>query len=347
MTIIIFILILALLVLVHEFGHFITARKSGMRVYEFGFGFPPRAFGVYRDPVTGKFKWVWGKGKSKLNETAGVHKNKRVVLDMIDLLNRGYFMDAMINVKTADWDKFDGVPDIQDWIKRNLFKDFQNPWESEEDFVERLSQRKIPIVKEALYQNENTLRKLTKNLEDKGYHLYPPISLTTTKFSTEAKFETVEVTTPDNVLTQVLQEAEEKTNKKHVCKVVIREYGHEGAKDAFVFFRTKVKREDIVPGWNTGTTVWTESDGTLVGKAVSSYGAPDEKIEVTILKRYYPESKLEEKLDELSATNLPIEIDESDNPDHIRFHIDLKKANNANLAFNSLKTEFDNWFIRN
>ncbi len=71
MTIIIFILVLALLVLAHEFGHFICARKSGMRVYEFGFGFPPRAFGVYKDPVTKKFVWIWGKGKSKLSETVG------------------------------------------------------------------------------------------------------------------------------------------------------------------------------------------------------------------------------------------------------------------------------------
>jgi len=45
-TIIIFLIILGLLVLSHEFGHFIAARKSGMKVYEFGFGFPPRAIGI-------------------------------------------------------------------------------------------------------------------------------------------------------------------------------------------------------------------------------------------------------------------------------------------------------------
>lgn len=43
-TIIIFILILGLLVFVHELGHFIMARKTGMRVEEFGIGFPPRLF---------------------------------------------------------------------------------------------------------------------------------------------------------------------------------------------------------------------------------------------------------------------------------------------------------------
>jgi len=46
MTIIAFILILALLVLVHEFGHFIAAKKNGIYVEEFGFGYPPRLFGI-------------------------------------------------------------------------------------------------------------------------------------------------------------------------------------------------------------------------------------------------------------------------------------------------------------
>lgn len=46
MTIILFLIILAILVLVHELGHFIVAKKSGLTVEEFGFGFPPRLFGV-------------------------------------------------------------------------------------------------------------------------------------------------------------------------------------------------------------------------------------------------------------------------------------------------------------
>src|SRR3989338_3250913 len=37
--------VLALLVLAHEFGHFFVAKKNGVRVDEFGFGFPPRLFG--------------------------------------------------------------------------------------------------------------------------------------------------------------------------------------------------------------------------------------------------------------------------------------------------------------
>jgi len=45
MTIVIFLLILAILILSHEFGHFIVAKKSWIRVDEFGLGFPPKLFG--------------------------------------------------------------------------------------------------------------------------------------------------------------------------------------------------------------------------------------------------------------------------------------------------------------
>lgn len=44
-TIVVFIIILAILVLIHEFGHFIVAKKHGILVEEFGFGFPPRVWG--------------------------------------------------------------------------------------------------------------------------------------------------------------------------------------------------------------------------------------------------------------------------------------------------------------
>lgn len=42
MSILLFIVILALLILVHECGHFIAAKRAGIRVDEFGLGFPPR-----------------------------------------------------------------------------------------------------------------------------------------------------------------------------------------------------------------------------------------------------------------------------------------------------------------
>ena len=37
--------VLAFLIFVHELGHFLTAKRFGIKVLEFGFGFPPRLFG--------------------------------------------------------------------------------------------------------------------------------------------------------------------------------------------------------------------------------------------------------------------------------------------------------------
>lgn len=43
LAIVLFVLVLGGIVLVHELGHFLTARALNVRVLEFGFGFPPRA----------------------------------------------------------------------------------------------------------------------------------------------------------------------------------------------------------------------------------------------------------------------------------------------------------------
>ena len=42
-----FVPMLLLLVVVHELGHFWSARAFGIKVLEFGVGYPPRAFGIY------------------------------------------------------------------------------------------------------------------------------------------------------------------------------------------------------------------------------------------------------------------------------------------------------------
>ena len=46
LTLIVFVVALGLLIFVHELGHFLVARRNGIRAEEFGFGFPPRIFGI-------------------------------------------------------------------------------------------------------------------------------------------------------------------------------------------------------------------------------------------------------------------------------------------------------------
>jgi len=48
MTIIAFLLVFSLLVFVHELGHFTVAKLTGIRVEEFGFGYPPRLLTIAR-----------------------------------------------------------------------------------------------------------------------------------------------------------------------------------------------------------------------------------------------------------------------------------------------------------
>jgi regulator of sigma E protease len=42
-------LVFLVVVVVHEFGHFFTARLTGMKVQEFGFGLPPLMIKLYKD----------------------------------------------------------------------------------------------------------------------------------------------------------------------------------------------------------------------------------------------------------------------------------------------------------
>jgi len=72
-TIIIFILVLSVLVFAHELGHFVTAKRLGVRADEFGFGFPPRAFGFYKNKF-GKWRKVLGKRTYESLENSSTDK---------------------------------------------------------------------------------------------------------------------------------------------------------------------------------------------------------------------------------------------------------------------------------
>jgi regulator of sigma E protease len=58
LAIVVFIAILGLLVFVHELGHFVMAKRAGMRVDEFGFGFPPRLFGIKKGETLYSINWI-------------------------------------------------------------------------------------------------------------------------------------------------------------------------------------------------------------------------------------------------------------------------------------------------
>ncbi|TSC67792.1 MAG: Uncharacterized protein CEO19_61 [Parcubacteria group bacterium Gr01-1014_73] len=49
---------LGVLIFVHELGHFLVAKKCGMRVDEFGLGFPPRVFGKKNGETIYSLNWI-------------------------------------------------------------------------------------------------------------------------------------------------------------------------------------------------------------------------------------------------------------------------------------------------
>ncbi len=71
-------IVLMLLVVAHEFGHFIASRRNGVNVLEFGIGFPPRAMAWIKDPKTHKWR------KLKRSEWTGGNVAKTVGMEKTD-----------------------------------------------------------------------------------------------------------------------------------------------------------------------------------------------------------------------------------------------------------------------
>lgn len=83
LDIVIFVFMLLVLVLAHEWGHFFAARKAGIKVEEFAFGFPPRLWSVIKNgtrysfnvlPIGGYVK-IFGEDESS-NHQAGSFASK-------------------------------------------------------------------------------------------------------------------------------------------------------------------------------------------------------------------------------------------------------------------------------
>ncbi len=94
--------VLGFLIFVHELGHFATAKWFGIRVTEFGFGFPPRILGFrYGDtvytlnliPLGGFVKMVGEEDPSDPHSFARQHRWKRAVV-----LVAGSFMNLVVPV---------------------------------------------------------------------------------------------------------------------------------------------------------------------------------------------------------------------------------------------------------
>jgi len=93
-TIIIFLLVLSVLVFAHELGHFWTALLFGVKAEEFGFGFPPRAIGWYKNRF-GKWKKINGNRSVESLEASdneALHPAKKATVYSLNWLPIGGFV---------------------------------------------------------------------------------------------------------------------------------------------------------------------------------------------------------------------------------------------------------------
>src|SRR3989338_1964303 len=67
-----FIIVLSILVIVHEFGHFIAAKRMGVRVEKFSIGFGPEIFGVTKSSTRYSISLIPLGGYVKLAGETGV-----------------------------------------------------------------------------------------------------------------------------------------------------------------------------------------------------------------------------------------------------------------------------------
>ena len=85
--ILIFIIVIGLLVFVHEFGHFIVAKKSGILVREFSIGFGPKLVQLRRSQTTYTIRWLPLGGYVRLagsNDQSEIDPGTAVVLQTND-----------------------------------------------------------------------------------------------------------------------------------------------------------------------------------------------------------------------------------------------------------------------
>lgn len=99
-AILVFLALLSILVLIHELGHFLVAKRLGIKVEEFGFGFPPRLFGKKKGETMysvnalpfGGFVKLYGEdeaGGGKLKV-----KSEKFKVDEVKDLKRAFFARA-------------------------------------------------------------------------------------------------------------------------------------------------------------------------------------------------------------------------------------------------------------
>jgi regulator of sigma E protease len=99
MDILIFIVVLVVLIVVHELGHFAVAKWSGMRVDEFGLGYPPRALVLgTKNGTTYTLNWLPFGGFVKIHGEDGEDLSAQAGQDAQSFSRRPRVLQALVLV---------------------------------------------------------------------------------------------------------------------------------------------------------------------------------------------------------------------------------------------------------
>lgn len=97
-TLLIFIVILGFLVFIHEFGHFLAAKRAGIKVEEFGFGFPPRIFGIEIKGTIYSINWIPIGGFVKIKGESGEHRKDKDSFAAQKIWKRGIILSSGVGM---------------------------------------------------------------------------------------------------------------------------------------------------------------------------------------------------------------------------------------------------------
>ncbi len=118
MTILIFLIVLSILVLAHEWGHFITAKRAGAKVEEFGFGFPPRVFSFKKNGTEFSLNLIPFGGYVKIFGELGDHKDSPgsfsglKISKRAKIISAGVFMNMVLALVLLSFVNLIGRPMI-------------------------------------------------------------------------------------------------------------------------------------------------------------------------------------------------------------------------------------------
>jgi regulator of sigma E protease len=71
-NLVIFVFIVGGLIFLHELGHFLASIRLGVKIKEFGLGFPPRLLGAARD-TQGRRRWFFGRAPADLDPSSVIY----------------------------------------------------------------------------------------------------------------------------------------------------------------------------------------------------------------------------------------------------------------------------------